>query len=242
LKNLAIYLTRQLGMDVKDVPVAECVRFSTESVGQRFEDDAMALAATVGTALDDGRQINLLPAEVVTDRRIARIKNLFQVLLIAGLVLMFYGRRQAGKELRGLKTTFALQKEALSFMQDGLAEVEMLSRLRNELQSVEKALAERSEKRTDWAGVLKEISNIIPANIVLSEMSPAPDSKGKSIVLRGKVLEEAIAKNLEVSEFLLRLEESPFLKDVRLRPRETRQAGESGRAEIKFEINCALAY
>jgi Tfp pilus assembly protein PilN len=196
------------------------------------------MAAAVGTALDDGRKINLLPHEVVTDRNIAKAKNLFQVLLIAGLVWMFYGRQQAGKELPRLRASIATGREALSLMQDGLAKVEILNRLRSELSSAQEILAQRNGKHPNWVDVLKDISTIIPESIVLRELAPVSDSNEKSIVLRGEVLQGALIKNLEVSQFLLRLEGSPFFKGVRLRPSKGRESEEMG----KFEIICVLAY
>jgi type IV pilus assembly protein PilM len=238
LKNLAACLSEQLGMPVAELPVNDCVHLASESLREQFKSEATVLATAVGTALSDGKGMNLLPRAVRLDKTVAKARNWLQIVIIASLLLMLHSRQQSRKELSSLQSSIGMGKQALQLLQGGLDKLETADRLRQKLSSLQKDLADRSSRKPHWIGVLKEMSNIIPEDIELSEWVWGADSNDKNMTLRGRVLEQTAAKNLAISEFVLRLEGSPFFKDARLLPARTPDNEKKG----TFEIGCVLEY
>jgi hypothetical protein len=238
LRNLAASLSEQLGMEVRDLPVRDCVKFSSEVVEQRFKRDAIVLSAAIGAALGKGKQLNLLPKAMQVNRTITKVRKWSQVAAAVALAALLSGYFVAGKDVARLERSIKGTKEAMSLLQDGLNKVETVETLQSQLASARDYIAQRRLHAPAWIGMLKEMSNIIPDDIELRQWGWSLDADPKCMVLRGKVLEQTVAKNLAISEFVLRLEGSPFFRDARLLPA---QNSSDGKSDV-FEISCELVY
>jgi type IV pilus assembly protein PilM len=195
LKGLTTFLSEELGIKVMIGNPLEDIK--SESAIMKTEE-ARRFSLAIGAALTEGNGINLLPAEIKQElkRTITRatIESVATVVFLT-LIFLYIGMRI---ELNNFQKRIAVANMELSGlkMQLNYAEAQML---KNKI----------LENEPYWEEVFKELSNLLPQQIYLTELS----MKGKTINMKGEIMGEGGEKLL--SSFLQTLEKGLF-KDVKL--------------------------
>jgi type IV pilus assembly protein PilM len=217
LKGLAGFLSERLGMEVKLGDAMEGLKIENAAAIERAEV-SHRVGSAVGAALCGAKGINLLPAEIREEaKRIfkrATIKGVVTAVLLASLLLHI-----------GIKTELASLKKRIN-----AARME-LSGLQPQLKLAETQILANDVlvNEPHWEDVFKEIGNVIPEDIHLTEIN----TREKSITMKGAVDSEE--EEVLLSNFILNLEKGIF-HDVKLVRSEDKDVGKQSITE--FEIKC----
>ena len=205
-----------------------------------MEQAAPHLAVAFGLCLGDGGRINLLPAKEKVEQKtvfvIFFIKVFFPVAFV--LLLSWYSIGIAhnnkykslivkiNKDIGRLEVTASKAKEYLN--------------IKTKFEERKQALEKAKGKQPVWWGALKELSNITPSQIVLSNITTVPGKEPKEISLIGRIVAKYTVVDVELSQFILSLDDSPYFENVELVS--TEKDMYSPIPAAKFEIRCRLVY
>lgn len=173
LKGFAELFSKGLGMDVDvgDPLVSVDVQMDKE----RVSDVASRLAVVMGTALGGTKGINLIPQEIRTQaQRFLRRLSLEVVGTIAAFFMLFnylFMYSQVSNYKRRIQSS-NIELNTLRAEVERAADIETMRKniaIRNGL------VKELSDKGFDWVNILKEMSNIIPPDIILTSISLQED-------------------------------------------------------------------
>ena len=252
LKNLSRYLSQNLGVETQVFDPS--VHFQSEVVGELSPQ----LAGALGLALDQGKELNLLPEELKRiprlrlRRRILAYAALMVLLLLAILtVLGFLQSYNLTRQLRRLKAEY----ERVTPIRERYLN---LKRQVQYLKKKKQIYSSQIRSSSDACLVLKALSHLVPKEIVLTSLTFSKKSfssgkkkvEGKLLRLNGIVLGEEEARGVILAEFMMGLEKSGYFSSVALtqNPSFTPPEGmpfelvcrfnppEVGRAEAKKQI------
>jgi len=216
LKGLAEYLSKGLGMNVINGDSLTGIKIEP---GVQIESTLSSrLAVALGAALSEGRGATLIPPESKEKTR-SSLKRVAIQVVVAGVVTIL------------LFTYTGIKIKINSFRKrmDG-AETELLS-----LQPRLKIALTKSLTNTVladqpyWEDVFKELSNVVPDSIFLTELS----LDDKVITMKGVAGLEKGEKLL--SDFMLRLEKGVFENVQLITTQEEEQVGGN-----RFELKCRI--
>lgn len=220
LKGLKEFLRRELDMDIICADFSSLFKEQGKGEADSLPDPRLGLA--LGAAMADPREgINLLPAEIKEQTKTA-VKKVSGKALAAAFVtvsMLFYA---------GLQIQASVYKKR---QQAALVEQQALTTVLKEVQE-KVMLAGIVHGKPLGAEVLKEISNVIPGNMVLTQMELAKDT----VILKGRIVQAHQSVEATLSQFMLALEEGLF-KNVRL---VTTQKSSDGPQSSYFEITCEV--
>jgi type IV pilus assembly protein PilM len=226
LKNLDSYLKKELGLEVNcfELPAALQV---VPRLKEQLERDKNQLAAALAAALGASNRINLLPAEVL-NRKLNSLQCAFlrvtSVTLTAVLLFLFFVVRLRMRD-------YSLRLKHAQMHLGALAGSKLLKEKIDQRQQLAQ-LIRAQEMPAD--GLLKIVSAVIPANIVLEELYF--NQAGHSLSLKGAVLAGESATESLLTDFMRKLEATAHIKEAVLV-----SSSSSGPAQ-KFEIRCDLVY
>lgn len=196
LKGLERFLSAGLGIEVERINSWTGLKTKENLSGECPDVEAFAIA--VGAGLIRPQGLNLLPAEVKDEVKIA-VKNAGLKAALSAvstlLILIFIALRI---NLNVLDKKIASANIELSALQQRLLEARDLA-----------FISRVSSALPYWEDVFKEISNVAGPDLYLKEIS----FHNRQIVLRGDVVPEADAQG-SIAEFTRRLEGGMF-KNVR---------------------------
>lgn len=225
LKNLDRYLSEELNIPVKKMTLPKSIDTSDINL---TDEDSVALISLIGAILGYGEPGGLLPHEY----RVEKIEFIEKVSLrmmaiflgFALLVSFLFIKLRIDDYNERLKQT-QLQKGALSHikeLQDKLAERRAFL-----------TQAQMSEISTEY--MMKELSNIIPPNVVLDWLSI--NQKGKTLDMKGVFYGPRPSAEGTLTKFMEGLERSRYFKDAQL----TSVQAQTGKEDASgFEITCSL--
>lgn len=232
LKGLAEYLQDNFGVPVsignplKGINVAKGAIGNLEAASHRF-------GVTLGAALTEGRGINLLPKELKekTKRTFKRagIEAVAAAIAVI-LILTFIGMKL---QLANYNKKISAANLELKTMLPQLQIASSYERVQDELSQRNALIDGILSNSPPWKEVFKELSNIVPKEVVLTEMSMVDNT----LVMKGEIL--GAAKNREeiLSNFISILEDGTF-KHVSL---VTAKMGEEEKGKSEFEIKCVCS-
>ncbi len=117
--------------------------------------------------------------------------------------------------------------------------VDQVERLNKELEKIYKKVNEIYSHYPDWVGILKELSNITPQEIVLEGLESGKDDNGVSFIfLEGNVVTDIGSLNLIFNQFIQALENSSYFKEVRIIT--TKQISSEFINQLNFQLRCYL--
>lgn len=232
LKGLTKFLQENLGVSVsignplEGINVAKGAIESLEAISHRF-------GIALGAALSQGRGINLLPKELKekTKRTFKRagIEAVAAAVAVI-LILTFIGMKLQLANYNKKISAVNLELKAI------LPQLEIASsyeRVQDEL-SERKALINGIINNTPlWKEVFKELSNIVPKEVVLTEMN----MDNNTLIMKGEILGTAQNREEALSNFISTLEGGTF-KHVSLL---TAKMGEEEKGKSEFEIKCVCS-
>ncbi len=205
-----------------------------------IEQAAPHLSVAFGLCFGKGGRINLLPAKEKLEQKTIFLANIigifFPVVLVLSLV--FYGFIYKD----------SLKYQALNKKLDyGISSLEPIARQVREYTSIKSRLEQRKDilekargKQPPWWGILKELSNVTPKEVILRQVSLGQGKSEKEILLVGKIFAKYMIVDVAVSQYLMALEESPFFINVELISGKTDMYSPIPAAD--FKISCRLVY
>jgi type IV pilus assembly protein PilM len=197
LKRLREFLSQELGIEVILGNPLDGIKSETTLTVDK-DQTAHRLSLAIGAGLTEAKGINLLPPEIKEEtKRVVKRGTLEAIAITIALILVFVyvGMRI---QLGNFQKRNSVAKLELSSLQPQLKQAED--------QNLSNIIL---KDEPYWEDVFKELSNIIPSDIYLSELS----MENKNIKMRGL----AVSKDSEesVSKFILALEKGIF-KNVNL--------------------------
>ncbi|TBR18290.1 hypothetical protein EPO66_01610, partial [bacterium] len=91
-----------------------------------------------------------------------------------------------------------------------------------------------------WWGILKDLSNSTPKEVLLQKIITTDTEEPKKIKLVGKIFAKFTIVDLALSQYMMALDDSPFFSNVELLGSKTDMYSAIPAAE--FEISCTLNY
>ncbi|MBU0503813.1 MAG: pilus assembly protein PilM [Candidatus Omnitrophota bacterium] len=205
-----------------------------------IEQAAPHLSVVFGLCFGKGGRINLLPAKEKLEQKTIFLANIirisFPIVLILSLVFyaIIYGNSLKYKVLN-------------SKLDLGISSLEPIAHQVREYMSIKSRLEQRKDilekargKQPLWWGILKELSNITPKEVILKQVILGQGNNDKEIRLIGKIFAKYTIVDVAVSQYLMALEESPFFINVELASSKTDMYSAIPAAD--FEIVCRLVY
>lgn len=240
LKQLQPFLADGLGMTVEVFnPLIRITDRAEPVAAEQLAEEGPRLAAAVGSALDHGQGMNLLPTEVRRARMpvISRRARGLAARALAGLALALY----LGAQLTAVALGHRVRSQQAVWAQAEPRYREYL-RVSSTRTALEGTMAQGERflnQRPVWEGIFKELGVLIPSTIVLSELSVVPDEDLTSpvavrIALKGKVVSGGATAQGSISRLVGEMEDSVFFRDVKLVSSEMR-AGEAGTTRFELE-------
>ncbi len=205
-----------------------------------MEEAASHLSCVFGLCMDKGGIVNLVPPKEKVEQKalfllfLARL--IFPLLLL--IMLGFYGINY-GRKL--IYTTIAKRAEnQILQLTPKVREIQEYFEFRRLLREREELLNKAVGRQPLWWGILKELSNIVPEEIVINRLEVLPEKEPKQLLIEGEAMSEYTNLDLVISQFTLSLNDSPYFSNVHLLTSERDIYSPIPKA--RFEIVCDLLY
>ncbi len=203
-----------------------------EGVIRRFPD--LSRAAALG--LSAKPPLNFISPPVLFIQNLLRSKAALLILAVFlfGLSLILY--RLKISQIPQFEDLIRSRKEGVAVLEKELSPYAQLEALKQEVAGTGKLGVYSQERRPDWRGILKELSRITPPEVVLISISLAssPDRAEQEMVVNGEAVRIPGSSASPVTEFVARMENSPFFRDVQ----EIRENSRTG----TFSFSCTLDF
>lgn len=220
LGGLVKYLSEALGIEVKLAEAMEGLKIEKGALHERGKFSHL-FGVAVGSALSAGSGINLLPLEVKEEVKILVKRGTLEAIATAVmlmLVFMYIGMRIQLNNFQKKISAARLEFSSLEpMLKEAEAQILMGTLLANE---------------PYWEDMFKELSNLIPPSIHLTNFS----TRNKSISIKG-VISSSMDSVKFISDFIFTLEKGLFNNVTLLG---TRDLGEARGTE--FELKCWVDY
>lgn len=220
LKQLRSFLADGLGLPVEIFnPLTQMPHRLPQLDPEQAADEGPRLAVAIGLALEHGQRFNVLSAKVqqeqvfVDSRRVVTVaaKSLaaITVTLSVGLLLTTF---VLGQKLGEAQAAWAQSEPAYT---ESMRVASTRLTLDDRMTQFQRFL----DRHPVWAGVLKEIGELMPATIELEELSVSTEEDagdGPHFHLKGLAAPEAGSTQGGISQFVEALEQSVFFNKVEL--------------------------
>lgn len=224
---------------------------------------ASRLAVVMGAALGGTRGINLIPLNIRTKGRRFLRRLSVEVLFTIVLFLMLFDYIFVSSQVSNYRQRITSSEIELNTLRAEVKKASDLEELRSNIMRRNALIKELTDKGFDWVNILKEISNLMPANVILTSISlerpeqlpaespPASEETGQQteqpqeiqtpgiLRLNGKILPGTSLNSLRstaaLARFTANLEVSDYFKDVNLIGA-TKDEGKG----MLFEVTCEI--
>lgn len=227
LKNLDTFLSKELNVSVKYFDLPGEIRNET---GENNEVLSSYLGAIGAVLHPVGGVVNLLPKEFVGEKakNVQRISiRMVGFTAISILILLYAGIGIRAGYYKGRLDNARAHRNTLQ---------EIIT-LYSKISQRTEAVSLLSSGAISGSILLKEISNIIPADIVLNRLNI--NFNKKQVVFKGVLHSLSPVIEDELTKFMEMLENSPLFEEANLVSAEKTKA-EDGRLTANFEISCSL--
>ncbi len=217
MRNLDRFLQDGLGMPVVcNDPVARAMAHWRLAVSDDTPPDLADFSAILGYSLGNRQPINLLPQEeklVHSVERLTRVrKKLVLPMAAVGLCIAFMGVPKT-RDYRSSGAIVQLRSEQMDArLRARTLEESSVQRTRDAIENL------RSVRGLvpNWAGVLQELSALLPEEAQLISLD-AENSEGLvSLALTARIHADSSSFHPLSTQLAITLAQSPFLKDVRV--------------------------
>lgn len=210
---------------------------SSLSQPEKLEKLFPRMAKAVAAALARKPEMNFMPFGDRLMENILHRKAPVAILAGAALLFSFFYYHLQTAPLPSLRKKIAIHQSSLTKLNQQLQDYQVLAALKNKLQAREKLGQYSSLRQPNWIGILKEVSRIIPPNIILSRLYLEEDTPQR-LVCEGRITKIDKSLDSELSGFLVRMGDSPFFKEVTNVSLDTSENSKSG----DFRFKCVLVY
>ncbi|MCM8779950.1 MAG: pilus assembly protein PilM, partial [Candidatus Omnitrophica bacterium] len=222
LKNLDAYLNKELNLKISYLSLPPCID-TTAIPQQALEKDKKQLVNALGAVLAGPESVNFLPLEARMQRIEPIEKGFLRLVAFAAVAFLTVSYYLLNFQLRFYKKR--LDNSAII-----LQKVGQLNAAIEKLSPLEDIVYEIKKHSLPAEGLLKLLSNVLPADVILDELFL--DEKTNSLNLKGTVVKDPASLAKAVEE----LNRSAFFKKAVL-VSSKKEAGVQS-----FEITCELIY
>ena len=200
LKNLTMKLNESLGIPAQLGNPVSALPLSEPSLLNDEPETANRFASALGVALASPDDINLLPIEIKQQTRLLIKRSTIKALVTAVIVI--------------LVLVYAGMRIKLGAYDKRIAAAELeLTALSPRIEELPKRafIGSIINQRIYWGDALKEISNLVPEQICLTEMNV----KEKTLTLKGEIKSPSMVREQVLTGFMRSLEKG-IVKKVKL--------------------------
>ncbi len=198
------------------------------------------LAVAFGLCLGSGGKVNLLPIKERLEQKAMLLSTALRIgfPLILLLILAFYGLNYGN----ALKYKMLINNVDLEInrLEPSAAQVREYTGIKGKLEQKKQLLATAKGKQPYWWGVFKELSHITPPEVILQKITSAPGKVPQEIHLVGKIFAKYSMVDLELSQYVLVLSDSPYFAHVEVVSSKNDMYSPIPAAD--FEIVCQINY
>ena len=205
-----------------------------------MEQAAPHLAAAFGLCLGTGGKVNLLPVKERLEQKAFFIATLLKISFPLILILSFvYFGLVYGNTFKYKKMIDGIEAQ-LHKLEPSVNKAREYLLAKSKLEQRKSILEQARGKQPLWRDILKELSNITPEEIVLRKLALEQFKEPKSIRLEGKIYAKYTNVNLELTQYQIALEDSPYFSRVQQVSCVSDMYSPIPTAD--FEIICQLTY
>lgn len=233
LKGLGEFLQESLGVSVSGISHLEGINVAKGALKDMAQAQPGRYAVALGAALSEGKEINLLPKELKekTKRTIERAGiEAVVAAVVAILILTYIGMQLQIASYNKKITAGNLESKAV------LPQLELASnyeRYQDEILRRQSLINGILNNTPLWNEIFKELSNIVPKEIVLTEMR----MENNTLVMKGEISGTGRDREEILSNYISALERGMF-KHVSLL---SAKIGEAEKGKAEFEIKCVCS-
>ena len=246
IKNIAEFLSKSL-KDIKVEkldPLTVMSGWTDPGVANQEVLEELAPQMSVALGLAMGKRpglLDLLPAEIKIQQKLARIKTVFKIVapVITLAILFFYFL--ASMQLLHYRRVITQAKNTVKSFASTRDLIAEYDNLKQKMES-RQALLERAVGRQPlWWGILKELGWTHIEGVTLAKISVIKqEGQSSKLKVEGDIAPTYTSIDLALSQYMVLLDESPFFKDVKLVS--TVRDVYSLTPKAKFEIMLELVY
>jgi type IV pilus assembly protein PilM len=198
------------------------------------------LAVAFGLCLGAGGKVNLIPAKEKIEQKAMLLTTAFRIgfPLILLLSLVFYGLNY-GNALK-YKILINNVDSEINRLELSASQIREYVLMKGKLEQRKELLAMAKGKQPYWWGLFKELSHITPAEAIIQKVYTSPGKAPLELRLAGKIFAKYSMVDLELSQFVLVLSDSPYFSRVELVSSKNDMYSPVPAAD--FEIVCQLNY
>jgi len=228
LKNLDVFLSEKLNTQIRSMDIPKKIMDSFEQK-QELQDNFVIIAGALGLSLDPAIKVNLLPSEFQVKKYEAIAKLALKIIGAAIIVLLtisLLGIRIKHKSLQKELDAAKIDRELL----EDLRIVNLRVEIRKKLQS------HIVKDRLPLFWYLKEVSRIIPSNIILDSISVKIEAQ--NLDLDGIVFSSEKDAAADITNFMAKIEDSDFFESADLVS--SRKIMKDDATAYAFSIKCKI--
>ncbi len=246
LRNIDKFLLYNLERltKVEHLPVLSAVKGWSETGVFRqelvMEQAAPHLAVAFGLCLGSGGRVNLLPVKEKVEQKTVFLMLLFKVFFPVILVLVLSWYVISIVNNHKYRNLIRKTNSDISRLEPTASKVKEYLNIKTKFEERKESLEKAEGKQPLWWGIFKELSNITPPGVVLTQITAVAGTEPKQLRLAGRIVSRYTVVDVELSQYLIALEESPYFRDVVLVSSEKDLY--SPMPAAKFEITCTLVY
>lgn len=236
IPGLGKYLEDKLSIPYLNFETSELM--SNIMVAEDLNIDFSCLNLMLSFTFPGEKRCNFFPPHyrIVKESHRLRKELIAVLVLIVGLFSLLYG----GLKLNyfHINKIYARTKEAYDKLLPLIPNVDEVEKMNRELEGFYKKVNEIYSLYPDWVGILKELSNVTPQEIILEDLESGKDDEGNFIFLEGNVVTDIGSLNLVFNQFIQDLENSAYFKEVRIIT--TKQISSEFINQLNFQLKCYL--
>ncbi len=223
LKGLDPFLERELGLEVKLGNAFENVK-TLDNMAKNQQASFSRFNLSLGAALGMRKGgINLLPVEIKEEKK-RLVKKVSLKAFITAIItssLLFY---------IGLNIQLEMYAKKLSASQGEFTVLSVeINQLREKI-----AMDQVFQKELFWDDILKELSNVVPANVYLTYIGL---ESADSVYLKGMITKNSEAVEMTLSSFMLDLEGGLFKNVALVNTQKMSEGVNTSQFELKMSLD-----
>ncbi|MCG8607266.1 type IV pilus assembly protein PilM, partial [bacterium] len=246
LKNIPAYLSSELNTEVDVLNPFDYISAKKFSNHEDLNQLGPRLAVSLGLAIDKHKDLNLLPNEIRGVQASQTAKKLFRYVAVIAMLAMVFLSQNVKRQLRSIENEFQRRKTDYEIDRPKREKFLNLQRKINALNDVKAKYRKALDYKSDTAGHLKAISNIIPKNIALTSFTitqrETKDDENKQkvfideiVMLTGVAFQQDSMEGINLAQFLLDLEKANYFYDIVLKSQKIREDG-----NLEFLLECII--
>ncbi len=196
-----------------DFPDKIKIHSSIES-GEELKKIFPRLARATALALSRKWEVNFIPPLDKILQNILRRKELIVVPVLALILISYVFYRSIADQIPVHQRLVEQKQAELSAIERNLVPYQVLEELQRQLTARRQAGISALVRQPDWKGILKELGRITPYDVVLTGLMTLPGEGPQRVLCNGRVIDTGDFPPGGVTQFIVRVENSPFFREV----------------------------